>query len=152
VELIAAVGDGPVALDSSIFIYFIEQHPRYSQLLRPLFMQIDGGGLPAVTSALTLLETLVLPYRSGDRPLAAKYEAILTNGKGLTLLPIELPVIRLAAEIRARTSLRTPDALQVATAVLARCTTFLTNDRRLPALPGLRVLQLEDFASDVSLR
>jgi hypothetical protein len=26
VELITAIGDGPVALDSSIFIYFIEQH------------------------------------------------------------------------------------------------------------------------------
>ena len=37
-ELIAAIGDGPVALDSAIFIYFLEQHPRYLALLRPLFM------------------------------------------------------------------------------------------------------------------
>lgn len=141
-----SIGEGPVALDSAIFIYFIEAHPRYAPLLKPLFMQIDGGSLPAVTSVLTLLETLVVPYRSGDRELAAKYEAILTNGRGLTLVPIHLPIVRLAAEIRARSSLRTPDALQMATALLANCGTFLTNDRRLPALGGMKVLQLEDFA------
>lgn len=145
-ELTEAIGDGPVALDSVIFIYFIEQHPRYAALLRPLFTLIDAGTVGAVTSALTLLETLVLPYRSGDRDLAAKYEAILTNGRGLTLVPIQLPVIRLAAEIRGTTSVRTPDALQLATALLANCTTFLTNDRRLPALPGMQLLQLDAFS------
>jgi predicted nucleic acid-binding protein len=145
VELTAAIGDGPVALDTAIFIYFIEQHPRYAAVLRPLFLQIDGGSIPAMTSALTLLETLVLPYRVGDRELAAKYEAILTHGRGLTLVPLDLPVIRAAAEIRGATSIRTPDALQLATALLAKCPTFLTNDRRLPALPGLQVLQLESF-------
>jgi predicted nucleic acid-binding protein len=147
-ELITAIGDGPVALDSAIFIYFIEQHPRYLALLRPLFTHIDGGNLPAVTSTLTLLETLVLPYRSGDRELAAKYEAILTKGRGLTLVSIELSVIRLAAEIRGATSVRTADALQLATALLTSCKTFLTNDRRLPALPGIQVLQLDAFASN----
>ena len=87
-----------------------------------------------------------MPYRAGDRMLAAKYEAILTNGRGLTLVPILLPVIRAAAEIRAVTMTRTPDALQLATAALSKCTAFLTNDRRVPALPGLPVLQLEAFA------
>jgi predicted nucleic acid-binding protein len=145
VELITAVGDGPVALDSAIFIYFIEEHPRYLAVLRPLFVSIDGGSVRAVTSALTLLETLVVPYRSGDRELAARYEAILTKGRGLTLVPIELPVIRLAAEIRGATSVRTADALQLATALLTNCKTFLTNDRRLPSVAGIQVLQLDAF-------
>jgi predicted nucleic acid-binding protein len=144
-ELTAAIGDGPVALDSAIFIYFIEQHPRYLPLLRPLFMQIDAGRIHAITSELTLLKTLVLPYRSGERDLAAKYETILTNGRGLTLVPMHLPVIRLAAEIRAATSARTADALQLATALLWNCTAFLTNDRRLPQLPALQILQLDAF-------
>lgn len=144
-ELIAAVGAGPVAIDSSIFIYFIEQHPRYLPLLRPLFTKIDDGEIPAVTSALTLLETLIVPYRAGDAELAAKYEAILTNGRGLTLVPIELPVIRLAARIRATTSLRTPDALQLATAALTNCTSFLTNDVRLRSIGGIEVLHLDAF-------
>jgi hypothetical protein len=40
---------------------------------------------------------------------------------------------------------RTPDAIQLATALARHCRAFLTNDRQLPALPGLRVLQLPDF-------
>ncbi|HEV7239440.1 MAG TPA: type II toxin-antitoxin system VapC family toxin [Thermoanaerobaculia bacterium] len=144
-ELIAAIGAGPVAIDTPIFIYWIEQHPRYLPLLRPLFQLVDSGEIPAVTSALTLLETLVIPYRAGERELAEKYEAILTNGRGLTLIPIHLPVIRLAARIRATTSLRTPDALQLATAALTNCTTFLTNDARLRGIGGIEVLHLDAF-------
>jgi predicted nucleic acid-binding protein len=146
-DLIASIGPGPVALDTAIFIYLIEQHPRYLPLLKPLFQHIDDGGAAAITSALTLLETLVTPYRAGDRDLATKYEMILTNGRGLTLLPIDPPLLKLAAEIRAATSVRTADALQLAAALATSCTAFLTNDRRLPPFPGLAVLQLEDFAS-----
>ena len=146
-ELIASIGGGPVALDTSIFIYFIEDHPRYSPLLRHLFAHIDDGGVAAVTSVVTLLETLVVPYRSGDRELASKYEATLTNGRGLTVVPIALSLVRLAAEIRATTSVRSADALQLATAVATSCSAFLTNDRRLPSVSGLKVLQLEEFVS-----
>jgi predicted nucleic acid-binding protein len=146
VELITAIGVGPVAIDSAVFIYFIERNPRYVPLLRPLFTMIDGGDIAAVTSFLTLLETLVVPYRSGDTELAAEYEGILMNGRGLALVPIDLPVIRLAARIRATTSsVRTADALQLATALLTNCTTFLTNDARLRAIGGIKVLQLDAF-------
>lgn len=144
-ELIASIGDGPVALDSAIFIYLMEQHPRYLPLLRPVFERIDRGELLAVTSSLTLLETLIVPYRNGDRELARRYEDILTNGRGLTLLPTDLPLVRLAAEIRAATSVRTPDALQLAAALTGECTVFLTNDRRLPPLRSIRILRLETF-------
>jgi predicted nucleic acid-binding protein len=144
-DLIDAIGDGPVALDSVVFIYFIERQPRFLPLLQTLFTRINSGRLIAVTSAITLLETLVVPYRSGDVDLAKKYEAILTNGRGLTLVPIVLPVVRRAAEIRAATSIRTPDALQLAAASLTKCTTFLTNDRRIPSLASLPVLQLDEF-------
>jgi predicted nucleic acid-binding protein len=144
--LMDAVGDGPLGLDTAIFIYFIEQHPVYGRLLAPLFQHVEREQLRIATSALTLLETLVVPYRAGDEILARKYEAILTNGRGLTLVAIDAPLIRLAAQIRAATSARTPDALQLASALTARCTAFLTNDKRLSSLPSLRVLQLDTFA------
>jgi predicted nucleic acid-binding protein len=145
VELTSAIGAGPVALESTIFIYLIEQHPKYLSILKPVFERIDRGDLTAVTSSLTLLETLIVPYRNGDRELAQKYEDILTNGRGLTVISIDLPVIRLAAEIRAATSMRTPDALQLAAALTGKCTAFLTNDRRLPELHSIRILRLDAF-------
>jgi predicted nucleic acid-binding protein len=41
---------------------------------------------------------------------------------------------------------KTPDALQLVAAIGGGCTTFLTNDRRLPPVPGLRVVELASYA------
>ena len=70
VGLIEDIGDGPVALDTAVFIYFIEENPRFLPCLEPLFASIASGGHRAVTSALTLLEVLVVPFRVGNVSLA----------------------------------------------------------------------------------
>ena len=51
----------------------------------------------------------------------------------------------LAARIRAahRTSL--PDALHVATAVMSGCSVLVTNDQRMPSVPGLEVVRLQEL-------
>lgn len=62
--LIADLGDGAVAIDTSIFIYLIEEHPTFLPLIRPLFEQADAGKRELITSAVTLLEVLVGPFRA----------------------------------------------------------------------------------------
>ena len=99
-----------------------------------------------VTSALTLLEVLVVPYRAGDRPLAERYEQLLTRSRGIRVIDLSRDQLRDAAEIRAATGVKTPDALQLAAAIGSGCTAFVTNDRRLPKIAGTRVLQLADYA------
>jgi predicted nucleic acid-binding protein len=143
--LIADVGKGPVALDTPVFIYFIEEDDRFLPLVEPLFEAIDRGEVEAVTSGLTLMETLVLPYRQSERELADRYEALLTRGRGLRLLELTVPLLRTAAELRAELGIKTPDALQLAAAVHGGCSLFVTNDRRLPHIPGLAVRQLSDY-------
>lgn len=143
--LIDDVGQGPVGVDTTAFIYFIEAHPTYVPPLRPLFDAADREVLMIVTSAVTLLEVLVVPYRAGNQPLAQRYEALLTRGRGVVLREIDRPLLRAAAQLRAVAGVRTPDALQLAAALAEGCTTFVTNDRRLPALPGLRILLLGNY-------
>jgi predicted nucleic acid-binding protein len=92
-----------------------------------------------------LLEVLVVPYRAGNLPLAERYESLLTRSRGLRLIELERPILKTSAQIRARINLMTPDSIQVAAALSARCSTFLTNDRRLPLVPGLKVLQLRNY-------
>ena len=99
-----------------------------------------------MTSAITLIEVLVVPYRAGNLPLADRYEALLTRSRGLQLVEIDRAQLRSAAQLRALYQLRTPDALQLAAALTSQCAVFLTNDRRMPRLPNLRVLQLNDLA------
>ena len=145
--LVKELGEGPVALDTAPFIYLIEEHPQYLPIVRPVFAAIAAGKLPAVTSGLTLLETLVQPYRVGNAVLAERYEALLTRSRGLHLVEITRAVCRVAAHLRAAHTLKTPDALHLATALLAKCPVFLTNDRELPAVPGIRILTVQAYLS-----
>lgn len=143
--LIDDLGAGPVALDTAVFIYFIEEDERFLPVVEQVFEVIDSGSLPAVTSTMTLLETLVIPIRAGNHRLAEAYESLLSRSRGLYLVDLDRLVIRLAAKIRALAGLKTPDALQVATALQAECTVFLTNDRQIPSIGEMRTLQLRDY-------
>jgi predicted nucleic acid-binding protein len=147
VGLIDDLGRGPIGLDTAVFIYFLEEHADFLALVEPLFVGLDGGRWAAVTSSLTLLETLVVPYRAGDIALAERYEALLSRSRGLRLVELDRPLLRAAAHLRAVLSVKTPDALQLAAALGARCTSFVTNDRDLPPVPGLRILQLRDYVA-----
>ena len=145
--LISDIGPGSVALDASVFIYFIQEEPRFLPHILPLFEEADQGSRVLVTSALTLLEVLVVPYRAGLRQLAERYEQLLTLGRGIRMVDLTLDQLRAAAQLRAATGARTPDALHLVSALSTGCKTFLTNDRRLPAVPGLRVIQLSSYVS-----
>ena len=143
--VIQEVGRGPVGLDTVVFIYFIEEHPQYLPLIEPLFAAIDAGTVEGVTSSLIFLETLVVPYRVGNVPLGERYEALLTGSRGIRMLDLDRPLLRAAAQLRASLRVRTPDAIQLAAALAARCSAYLTNDRELPPVPGLKILQLQDY-------
>ncbi|MFY9820458.1 MAG: PIN domain-containing protein [Thermoanaerobaculia bacterium] len=130
-----------------------------SAIIRPCGSALNGTSLPAlpaggrsgarllqeVTSSVTLLETLVLPVRKENWALADRYEEILTDSRGVELVAIDLSLLRAAAHVRAATGMKTPDALQIAAAQSAGCRVFVTNDNRLPPIPGLRVLKLDDY-------
>lgn len=144
--LIEDLGEGPIALDTVIFIYWIEENPAYLSQIEPLFRAIDRGEIEVVTSAITLLEVLVVPYRAGKVGLAERYEQLLTRASHLRLVDIDRQQLRAAAQLRAVHRIRTPDALQLAAGLATRATTMITNDRRLPGIPGLEVLQLGELA------
>ncbi len=140
--LIDDLGPGKIGVDTSIFIYFIEAAPNWLPSITPLFHAADTGQRELVTSAVTLLEVLAVPYRAGNIALGARYEALLTRSRGVELIDLTRDQLRRAAQLRALTGLRTPDALQLTAARDAGCSAFVTSGRRLPAIPGLRIVQL----------
>lgn len=77
--LVDDVGRGPVAVDTAVFIYFMEENEAFLPLVAPLFEAMDAGRLSAITSALTLLEVLVVALRAGNSLLAGRYEQLLTR-------------------------------------------------------------------------
>jgi hypothetical protein len=53
-----------------------------------------------------------------------------------------------AARLRAFHNIRTPDSIQMATAIIGKASFFLTNDIRLPSLPNLKILLLDDLKQE----
>lgn len=140
--LIDEVGPGPVALDTAIFIYLIEEHPQYLRPVLPLFEAADAGRRELATSGLTLLEVLVVPYRRRNLAIAERYEVLLTRSRGVRLVELTRDQLRAAAQLRAASGAKTPDALQIVAAMSAGCRTLVTDDRRMPQISGLRIIQL----------
>lgn len=123
--------------DTSVFIYTLESHPDYWSLLQPLWQQLSQGNITIITSELTLMEVLVLPIKNNDTELINDYE-ILLSLPNIKLKIINQSILKKAAKIRAKTNLKTPDAIHAATAILSNSTIFLTNDlgfRKVSALP-----------------
>lgn len=134
-----------VGLDTAPLIYFIEQHPDYLEHVRAFFTAMDAGDLQVVTSSVTLTEVLVHPLRFGYTDLAETYRDILLNQDNLKTLPVSSAIAELAAQLRATQNLRTPDAIQIATALAGNAKFFLTNDIRLSAVTNLQVLVLDNL-------
>ena len=141
----ALAGVDRLGLDTPPFIYLIERNPAYLDLVREVFRRITAGLLTAHSSVITLTEVLTQPYRVGNDALARRYRRFLLRSRNFSLDPITADSAEQAAGLRARYGLRTPDALQIATALAAGCAVFLTNDARLQRVSELRVLVLDDL-------
>ena len=113
-------------------------------MLASLWAAARRGDLTLVLSELALSEALVAPLRFSNANAVTAYEAI-ANETGFLVKPVTWRVLRRAAELRAqRTALRTPDAIHVATADLALCDAFVTNDKSLRSAPLANVIVMDD--------
>jgi predicted nucleic acid-binding protein len=132
-----------IALDTSIFIYQLEANPRYVGLTDPIFTWLELPDHAAVTSTITMTELLVQPYRDSGEPRAGEFYALLATYPNLNWTAPDLEVADLASRIRAAHRLRTPDALQAATAVHAQATGLVTNDPVFSRIEAFETLVLD---------
>jgi|SRR5579859_5029823 len=113
-----------VGLDTAPLIYFIERHSLFYPLVEAFFAAVEGGEVEVVTSTLTLTEVLVHPYRRGNQALVREYSEILLNARNVRTFPVSQEIASEAARLRAMHGLRTPDAIQLATAQESHAAAF----------------------------
>ncbi|MFB3923584.1 MAG: type II toxin-antitoxin system VapC family toxin [Terriglobia bacterium] len=146
-QISLAVRDKVVAFDSAPLIYYLEDHPKFSNLAHEVFDSIHQGHTIGITSIVSLMEVLVLPLRRGHAELADQYRRLLLHTRAVTIAPVDLPVCEWAARLRAKHAwLRSPDALQFATAITNKADLVVTNDERWKRLMEIPVIVLSDFA------
>lgn len=137
---------GLVYVDANAVIYGIEHVEPYFSLLAPLWASSGPASFQLVSSELTLLEVLVRPFRTGNIRLEAEFRALLQQNVDLRLAPVTQRVLEAGAHLRATlTSLRTPDAIHAATALMENCALLVTNDPAFRRVPALNTAILSDF-------
>ena len=134
-----------ICLDTAPFIYFIEESETYRNIVRPIFFEIDSGNIEAITSTITLLEVLVHPLRTGNEALAEQYREILLSSAGLITFEISHKISEMASRLRAKYSIRTPDAIQIAAGIQHGAADFLTNDPNLRKVSEIKIRILDDY-------
>ena len=134
-----------IALDTGIFIYQLEANPKYLALSDSVFSWVERSGHEAVTSTITMTELLVPAYREKDEHRVDEFYGLLSTYPNLRWVPPDLETADLAARLRADYRLRTPDALQAATALQAHATGFITNDRIFTRIEELKTAVLDQF-------
>ncbi len=134
-----------IALDTSIFIYQLEANVRYLALTNHIFSWLEQPGSSSITSTITMTEVLVQPYRALDEQRVDEFFGLLSTYPNLEWIAPDLQIADRAAQIRARHRLKTPDALQAATAVQARATGLITNDPVFERVDEFDTLVLEQL-------
>lgn len=132
-----------IALDTSIFIYQLESNPRYVACTDLIFSWLEQPDSTAITSTITMTELLVLPYREGHEERANAVYGVLSTHPNLDWIAPNLEIVELAARIRALHRLKTPDALQAATAAHSQVTGLITNNAAFERVEGFQTLVLD---------
>ena len=132
-----------IALDTSVFIYQLEANARYLPLTDHIFSWLERPDSNAVTSTVTMTELLVQPYRDADDQRVDEFFGLLSTFPNLDWIAPNLEIADLAARFRALHRLRTPDALQAATAANSRAMGLITNDPVFARVPAFETLVLD---------
>lgn len=130
--------------DASALIYLIEGKEPFATKVRS---ELAGAArkhpdLGSGVSRLTWLECRVRPMKSNDRVVLAAFDAFFVH-PDLVWVELTRDVVELAAAIRVKHGLRTPDSLQAACCLqLGAGHLFLTGDAAFKRVAGLNVMVL----------
>ena len=125
--------------DSMLFIYWIEDHPRYARRIAHILDRITERGDALCTSTFTLAEVLTGPYKRGDERLATQIREVF-SGPAIEMLPFTHETADVYARIRASFGFAPADAIHLASAAESKTDVFLTNDDALvgKGVPGIQ--------------
>jgi predicted nucleic acid-binding protein len=140
------IKDKTVFIDTAPLIYYIEDSNRsYSDVLDIFFEMNLKMQVQLMTSTISLLEVLVIPLKTNNTGLADKYKYLLCQSNTFKLWGMDVEISSKAAALRAKYRLKTPDAIQIATAICHFSDYFLTNDKQLKIVDELNVLILDEL-------
>jgi len=130
-------------LDACTIIYLIEaKEPFYSTVQDTLRrISTQNPSISIAISRLSILECLIRPLRQQDNLSTEQYRSFFAR-QDLQIIEITPEVVEKALWLRVNYNIRTPDALQAASALKLSTTNliFLTGDKAFNRIPELNVI------------
>lgn len=131
-----------VALDTNIFVYQFEKHPRFGPRTNAIFKLLASGQLKAITNIISLIELLSI---SAPEEKIDGLQDLYQRTPNLETVDVSWVVVRETAKIRREYGFRLPDSIQLSTAMSSKADIFITNDKRLKKFKGIKVTLLTEF-------
>lgn len=134
-----------IGIDTMVFIYHLEDNLKFSNITEELFDNIENGKYHAVTSIITLLEILVKPKMEKNFQITSDYRDLLLTFPNLKFSQVDLQVSDIASTLRVKYKIKTPDAIQIATAISEKAKVFITNDEQLKNINDIDIILLSEL-------
>jgi|SRR3989344_2895228 len=131
---------GPkIYLDTNLFIYFFEDNPAYSSKVEKLLTDSLEADQQIIASPLLVTELLAGPIKDRVSHLITIYSDLPQIIASLKFVSFDVEVAKIAAGLRAKYRLPTPDCIHLATAIHAKCVSYYTNDKNLQVVKKITV-------------
>lgn len=136
-----------LAFDSNVFIYVLGKHPEFWTPSLALLKAVEAGAIDGWASELAYLELL------SDKTLQTEDLTVIEKFLGCTTVSFQVInrdiLIEAARLRRQQPSLKTPDAIHLATALRHGAKYFVTNDHKLIKMKfsAIQAINLADAQS-----
>ncbi len=136
-----------IGLDTCACIYFLAREQPFVEAIRQLFERADARRLAISLSRIVQLELLIRPLQNQDLREREIIVDLTERAAGVETTDLTRGVAFLAAEIRARTGLKVPDAIVVASSAMSGCEAIVGNDKKFRSIDALRGVRLMGASS-----
>ena len=135
-----------VYVDTNILIYLFEGFQDYRHLIQEIADCIDNGEITLFTGEITIGEIMVMPFKKNDTTLINHYTNALNDKAFISLIPTTQDVYLKTAYLRATLPrMKTPDSIQLASAIIGKTDIFITNDSGISVPNQIEKILLRDF-------
>ena len=125
-----------VCIDTNVFLNVLNKEKAYLSYFREVLLASSKGNLEAIIPTLVISEVLTGFYVEKRKTDAEEFLAAIVTHEHMKVIPLSIDIAVSSAIVRAKTGLKFPDAMILATAIENRTNYIVSNDENSP--PVLR--------------
>lgn len=128
-----------IYLDTNLYIAFFEGSTDVSERVEKLLLDSLENDIEMIASPLITMELLIAPLREGCEQLTSVYKNLKNYITNINFVDFSPKISEIAARLRAKYDLATPDCIHLATAIEKKVNIFYTADKGIEKVKEIRI-------------